>query len=176
MSERAVRAVPRRGRQSGQALVEFALVVPIFFLLLLGLIDGARAVYMDSVLSQAAREGARVAAVEAAWIGSTDPSCGTLGGPVCPASVAQLRADVVAGVNRMTAPFGLVSSSNVFLSCDLPGAAPAGAWTAQTCTHNTTSNVVSVRVVMTFSPITPLASQAMGSGLTLSGAATMVIN
>ena len=45
----------------GQArrLVEFALVLPVFLLMLFGLIDVGRYVYMNSVLSQAAREGAR---------------------------------------------------------------------------------------------------------------------
>ena len=48
----------RRPRSRGQSLVEFALVIPIFLLLLFGLIDGGRLVYQHSVLSQAAREGA----------------------------------------------------------------------------------------------------------------------
>ena len=59
-------------------MVEFALVLPVFILLLFGLLDVGRYVYMNSVLSQAAREGARVAAAEASWIGKTisdDPSC-----------------------------------------------------------------------------------------------------
>ena len=61
----------RRSDGSGQALVEFALVIPIFLLLLFGLIDGGRYVYMSNVLSQAAREAARVGAAEASWIGAT---------------------------------------------------------------------------------------------------------
>ena len=43
----------------GQALVEFALVLPIFLLLLFGLIDVGRLVYTWNALNQAAREGAR---------------------------------------------------------------------------------------------------------------------
>ena len=60
-----------RRRRRGQSLVEFALVLPIFLLVLFGLIDVGRYVYMNTMLSQAAREGARVASVEASWIGST---------------------------------------------------------------------------------------------------------
>ena len=59
----------------GQALVEFALVFPVFMLILFGVIEVARFVYTDSALSQAAREGARLAAVEARWIGDTGLSC-----------------------------------------------------------------------------------------------------
>ncbi len=57
---RARRARDRRG----QALVEFALVVPIFLLLLFGLIDVGRYVYVSNAFNQAAREAARYGAVE----------------------------------------------------------------------------------------------------------------
>jgi Flp pilus assembly protein TadG len=52
-------------RASGraQALVEFALVAPIFFLILFGIIDFGRYVYYTQILNNAAREGARYAIV-----------------------------------------------------------------------------------------------------------------
>lgn len=49
--------------QKGQALVEFALLVPIFVILLFGIMEFARLWETMSVLTSAAREGARVAAV-----------------------------------------------------------------------------------------------------------------
>ena len=53
-----------RGRlERGQALVEFALVIPIFLLLLVGLFDLGRAVFAFNTLTNAAREGARLAIV-----------------------------------------------------------------------------------------------------------------
>ena len=177
-------ATTRHGRR-GQALVEFALVLPVFLLLLFGLIDVGRYVYMNSVLSQAAREGARLAAVEASWIGnpSGDASCNQPNGPVCPGGVtgtttpASLQSDVVAAVNRMVAPFGPVPTASVFISCgSAPG--PTGAWTGQACPSSgrqSGTDVVSVRVVLTFSPITPIVSSILGS-ITTSGSATMVIN
>jgi Flp pilus assembly protein TadG len=55
----------RRNRSRGQALVEFALTVPIFFLLLFGLIDLGRAVYVNNSMSQAAREAGRWGSVQA---------------------------------------------------------------------------------------------------------------
>ena len=160
----------------GQALVEFALVLPVFVAMLFGVLDAGRFVYMNSVLSQAAREGARLAAVEASWIGSSDPACGTSGGPVCPSDGTALQADVLAATNRMVAPFGNIST--LYLSCDPLGSAPTGAWTSGTaCTTNSgaTGNVVSVRVLLTFTPITPLIGQLIGT-VTTSGSATMVIN
>jgi Flp pilus assembly protein TadG len=58
-----------RGAEKGQALVEFALVAPILLFLLLGIIDLARAWNVYQVLTDAGREGARVAVVDN---GSTD--------------------------------------------------------------------------------------------------------
>lgn len=52
-----------RRRRRGQALVEFALVAPIFILTLLALIEFGRAVYSVQMLHNAAREGARYAIV-----------------------------------------------------------------------------------------------------------------
>src|SRR3989441_2836776 len=48
-------------RHSGQSMVEFAVLAPIFFLLLLGTIDLGRAVYIYNTISDAAREGTRAA-------------------------------------------------------------------------------------------------------------------
>jgi hypothetical protein len=47
----------------GQALVEFALVAPIFFLVLLSIVEFGRYVYTVQILNDAAREGARYAIV-----------------------------------------------------------------------------------------------------------------
>jgi Flp pilus assembly protein TadG len=47
----------------GQALAEFALVAPLFFLLLFGIIEAGRFVFYTEVLANATREGARYAIV-----------------------------------------------------------------------------------------------------------------
>jgi Flp pilus assembly protein TadG len=54
----------RRHDSRGQALVEFALVVPIFVLVLLGLFDMGRAVLYYSTISNASREAVRLAIVD----------------------------------------------------------------------------------------------------------------
>jgi len=51
------------GRDNAQALVEFALVLPILLLLILGLFEVARAVWQENTLAFAAREGTRYAQV-----------------------------------------------------------------------------------------------------------------
>ena len=57
------RIIRRRPASKGQALVEFALIFPIFVLILFGLFDVGRAVFAYNTLSNAARQGARVAIV-----------------------------------------------------------------------------------------------------------------
>ncbi len=168
-----------RRHDHGQTLLEFSLVFPVFVLVLFGLFDVGRLVYSNSVLSQAAREAARVGAVEAGWIGNpnADPSCNQSGGPVCPPSSAALLTDVTRAANRMVAGMGTIT--NVYLDCTAPGGAPTGAWATGDCnpanSENTTGDLVSVRVVFTFTPVTPVIGQIIGS-VTLSGSATMVID
>jgi Flp pilus assembly protein TadG len=53
-----------RADERGQALVEFALVAPILLFLLLGIVDIARAWNVYQVLTDAGREGARLAVVD----------------------------------------------------------------------------------------------------------------
>ena len=54
----------RQDRSRGQALVELALVLPILLLIMMGIFDFGRAVFAYNSLSNAAREGARVAIVD----------------------------------------------------------------------------------------------------------------
>lgn len=53
----------RRDRTRGQTLVEFALILPIFVLVLVGIFDLGRAVYVFNTLNNAAREAVRVGIV-----------------------------------------------------------------------------------------------------------------
>ena len=54
----------RAGRSRGQALVEFAVVFPVFALVLFGILDVGRYVYVSNALSEASREGARYGTVD----------------------------------------------------------------------------------------------------------------
>lgn len=63
----------RRARTSrGQALVEFALVAPILLFLLFAIVDFARAWNTYQVLTDAAREGARMAVIDDPSIAMAD--------------------------------------------------------------------------------------------------------
>lgn len=61
-----------RHRRRGQTLVEFALILPIFLLVLMGIFDFGRAVYYYNTLSNAAREAVRVAIVDQNTTAITD--------------------------------------------------------------------------------------------------------
>jgi Flp pilus assembly protein TadG len=55
--------VPAASRDRGAAAVEFAVLLPVLLLLVFGLIDFGRALNAQITLTQAAREGARLAAL-----------------------------------------------------------------------------------------------------------------
>ena len=57
--------------EKGQSLVEFALLLPVFIFLLFGIIEFSRLWETVNVLTSAAREGARVAAVTGPNVGQT---------------------------------------------------------------------------------------------------------
>ena len=72
----------RRRRSRGQALVEFALLAPVFFLVLFAIIEAGRFMFYYETLNNATREGARYAIVN----GANSLVCPT--GPAAPGSVA----------------------------------------------------------------------------------------
>ena len=80
-----------RSAGRGQSLAEFALIIPVFLLLLMALIDLGRAVFVTNGLTNAAREGARLAIV------NQDPDL-----------VAIRAQDMAFGVEITTAPADLV--------------------------------------------------------------------
>jgi Flp pilus assembly protein TadG len=52
------------GTRSGASAVEFAVVAPVFFLVVLGIIEFGRMVMVQQVITNAAREGARIAVLD----------------------------------------------------------------------------------------------------------------
>ncbi|MFN2417743.1 MAG: TadE/TadG family type IV pilus assembly protein [Candidatus Limnocylindria bacterium] len=54
----------KRDARAGQSMVEFALILPLFILMVFGILDFGRAIYAYSTINNAAREGARWAIVD----------------------------------------------------------------------------------------------------------------
>ena len=81
-------------RDRGAAAVEFALLLPVLLLLVFGIIDFGRALNAQITLTQAAREGARIAALRASRrliVGRTFPISG-LGGGSAPEMAGRMPA------------------------------------------------------------------------------------
>jgi len=191
--------LPGRARKDrGQTLVEFALILPIFLMVVVGVFDAGRAVYTNAALSQAAREGARLGAVEGGYVGldtDDDPACvatpagitsSNPGARVCPPTVASMKTDVIDAVNRMTVSLGPITA--VYFSCNEGTSAdplPTGQWTDSTggngCADSggdslgASGQYISVRVVQTYQPVTPIFGTILGP-ITLNGSASMIIN
>jgi len=71
-----MRRIGRRTRSEGQGLVEFALVLPVFMVILIGMVDLGRAIWANNSVANSAREAARFASVHGG-------SCEDLLGSVC---------------------------------------------------------------------------------------------
>lgn len=157
----------RRWTQRGQGIAEFALVFPIIVLLLVAVFDMGRAVYAYTTITNAARQGARVAAVNQLYPADTDVTCMenmpvediTAGGTptwsarACAASSATSLGLVPSNVTVSYAP-----PASSALSCPA-GPAPAAA-SANTPFH--VGCIASVTVAYTWSPITPIIANFMG--------------
>jgi Flp pilus assembly protein TadG len=75
-----------RNERRGQSLVEFALVLPIFMLIVFGIIDGGRVVFANNDMAQSTRNVARVASTNCF---QTTPACDMTAGPIAAAIVDQ---------------------------------------------------------------------------------------
>lgn len=80
----------RRERAAGQSLVEFSLALPIFLLLLLGVFDLGKGVYMYNGVAEAARELSRTTSTH---IGS-------------PVGTSSATTDAIAAAKSITPEFG----------------------------------------------------------------------
>jgi Flp pilus assembly protein TadG len=67
-----MRISPPAGRRRAASLVEFAVVAPVFFLVLFGIMEYARFLFTVQMLNNAAREGARYAAVNTTVVTTSD--------------------------------------------------------------------------------------------------------
>lgn len=182
-----------RNRRSGQSMVEFALLVPVFMLLVLGLVDTARVVYYYNVISSSAREGAREAVLAYDQCSNTsDSACGS--GPQSGNSlvgVDNAAARGGAGIVPYNFVTDVVGTQNVRPTCSPqanrgcgwvfivnpstsgtspctpPG--PNDAWSSCDFSAKKTggNHDVVVEIEYKFVPLTPLVANVMGNSLTL---------
>lgn len=93
------------GRTRGQSLVEFALVIPIFLMMLFAVIDMGRLVYINNALAQGAREGAR-------WGSVQDRSLSAAGRTAVESQAANSLAAVPNPVVRVTCIDGVTAAED----------------------------------------------------------------
>jgi len=170
--------------QAGQAMVELVLVAPILFLVLLGIVDFGRAIAYDNEVTNAAREGARVAILASnpcnTIIANSHGDCSTTSGTgvtVCqaiqneaPLVGASQWASCVDGIQIKPFPpctTNCTSYSNKAYvetdssaSCTTPGSLS----TPRQAGHN----AIKVTVVYYFRPLTALLTPFFNNGFFLS--------
>ena len=143
----------RRPSGTGQSLVEFALVLPIFLLLLFGLIDIGRFVYTANALNEAAREGARFGSVAGG-------SAGCSGGRE--ACVRKETLGRLAGVPGASVTVGCERST-------------AGSWSHPSASSCRTNDLLDVTVEADFQILTPIIGQLIGER-SVTGYAQVTVN
>jgi Flp pilus assembly protein TadG len=156
----------RRRRTRGQALVEFALILPLFVMVLFGVIDLGRYVYSLNAMNEAARESARVGAV------ALQPAeCGALSRNACVRQVLRSRliavpiqlTDVQVYCQRKSTVTGALPNQAAEPPIDNCG----GTWRP--------NDLMRVRVTHSFTLVTPLIAQFIGN-VPLRGDAQITVN
>jgi hypothetical protein len=149
----------RRRFGRGQALVEFALVLPVFVMLLFGIIDFGRFVYTMNAMGNGAREGARSGSVTI----RPTPLCDGLGREACVQAVVRDRTWGVPA-NMLTTT---VTCERVAPNDTTPNVIAM--------TDCRTNDLLRVRTEATFTLVTPLIAQWLG-GQHISTEALVTVN
>lgn len=134
-------------RQRGQAIVEFVIAAPVVFLVLVGLFDVGRLVFINNELSEAAREGARWGAVQGRAASQADGN----------------DTDVTSEVAKRIV---IAPSPAITLSCTNLGSVGGDCRSGDLLTIDVSTSV---------RPITPIVSSIIGS-VTISSQAQMTIH
>jgi Flp pilus assembly protein TadG len=146
-------------RHSGQSMVEFAVLAPVFFLLLLGTIDLGRAVYIYNSLSDAAREGTRAAIP----FDSPLPTNATV--------LSAVKSKLGGGFTLATDP---CLASPPCATATTPSQPNSGYIWYSSGIGVTGRNRVTVKVSYLFQPWIPVVRDAAGNGVVISAQSTMV--
>jgi TadE-like protein len=142
------------GRSRGQSLVEFAFVMPVIVLLAFAFIDLGRAVYTLNTISNAARDGARVAAVNqldpvnGPWQCNPQRPVEDVNNPGWTFRGCAVDAGKTAGVRNADVTVSYAAPPSVILTCS--GTLTVGC-------------IATVTVTAHYTPITPVAGQLIGA-------------
>jgi Flp pilus assembly protein TadG len=140
-------------------MVEFALVLPIFAIMLFGIIDLGRYVYTGNALSNGAREGARSGSV------ANRPS------PTCDGLTREACVIAIASSNAWGVPASAISTT-VTCARVAPGDTTPNTVSIGECRTN---DLLTARSTTDFTLVTPIVAQFIGS-LTISGDSQVTVN
>ena len=153
------------GKQAhrGQAMVEFALLSSLMFLMIMGIFDFGRAISVYVNIAEAAHEGARQLVLRSNYYSSPPDSV------VINATLAKIGGG------------GMVLSEDPCLSNPIPCTSPSNPWTMTPntgyiwITPNRTpgNNNVTVRVTYLFAPMTGMISNLTGAQFVMSAGSSM---
>jgi Flp pilus assembly protein TadG len=144
-------------RERGAEAVEFALVVPMFLLLVFGVVDFGYMINRDTLVNNASREGARE--------GSQNISSTSLNDIKCRVRKA-LASIEPPGLGADCLPSGTPPKVTLTITCRKPG--NVNACTGSFPTDALAGGTVIVKIDYKHSWITPVGSTIMSGGITLS--------
>jgi Flp pilus assembly protein TadG len=162
----------RHRRQHAQSMVEFALIAPIFFILLLGIVDFGRAIYFYNGIASGARQAARYAVVRdnlaqndialrqqarLDLFSMTVDTCSQVNGDVCATPAPSSATPNVTYVAVSPQWDQRQAYQNV---AGVPG--------------QTTNYPLTVTLTFYFRPATPIIAQLVGNQITLQASSTMI--
>lgn len=154
----------RRLWRRGATMVEFALVLPLFLALLMGIVEGAWYVLEVSAITNSARTASRWEIAAANYCAPGSPGCSSPTSPDCAQSPPLTSAGLVGAAQSTAGPFaGAISASTI--TTNAPVYQTAG---------DSTSPVIGCTVTITV-PFQPLESLVHIGPSTLSSTFTAYI-
>jgi PKD repeat protein len=142
----------QKRRTKGQALVEFALVIPVMLLLVVSGLDAGRLFFSWIEVSNAAREAAAYAG------GNPTDTSG-----ITAHATTEANAQKQGGEGTMSVAVTCADTARVTIACS---SAPGGSGTG---------NTVTVQVTRPFSFVTPIIGNLLGNSVSLTGSATSAV-
>jgi Flp pilus assembly protein TadG len=164
---------PRRERSVGQSVAEFALVLPVFLMMVFAVLDMGRVVWGTVELNNAAREGARYASVHGGGqvtVCQTGPNLGAAAPAGCPAWTPDSKEPT----RVATRNYAFTTGSNVHVYVCYYATTPCADNGDEAGVDNGRGAYVTVKVTTTMNLITP-ALFGM-TGFTLTGQSTVLVN
>lgn len=137
--------------ESGVGLLEFALAASVLLTMIFGIMDGARGLYAEHYVSNAARDATRYAMVRGSTYSGT--SCSATSTYSCAATK-----DDVANYVKSVTPTGF-SANNLVVTTTWPGTNVLGAPCDTTNGSNSPGCVVQVKVSYSFNFVLPFLPQ-----------------